>query len=47
MCEKCEFDHCEDPGMDRCMICNRCYCIMHMGSDGYCIDCFFGTGLFD
>ncbi|HOI71067.1 MAG TPA: hypothetical protein PL055_02670 [Methanobacterium sp.] len=45
MCDTCDF--CGNPGLGRCIVCNRCYCRDHMGSDGYCIDCFFGTGLFE
>ncbi|BDZ71466.1 hypothetical protein [Methanobacterium petrolearium] len=45
MCEKCDF--CGNPGLDKCIVCGRRYCIDHMGADGYCIDCFFGTGLFE
>jgi hypothetical protein len=29
MCDKCDF--CGNPGMDRCIVCHRCYCIDHMG----------------
>jgi hypothetical protein len=45
MCEECDF--CGAPGVDTCIVCERCYCLNHMGGDGYCVDCFFGTGLFD
>ncbi|OPX58026.1 MAG: hypothetical protein A4E25_01895 [Methanobacterium sp. PtaB.Bin024] len=45
MCEKCDF--CGDPGLDKCIICGKCYCIKHMGADGYCYECFTGSGLFD
>ncbi|GAB4313646.1 MAG: hypothetical protein Kow0019_13040 [Methanobacteriaceae archaeon] len=44
MCEECDF--CGEPGIDECIVCQRCYCPDHMGGDGYCVDCFFGTGLF-
>ena len=45
MCETCDF--CGNSGLDSCIVCGRCYCIDHMGGDGYCIDCFFGSGLFE
>ncbi|MDO5836948.1 MAG: hypothetical protein Q4P17_10595 [Methanobacterium sp.] len=44
MCDACDF--CGEAGLDTCIVCGRCYCFDHMGGDGYCVDCFFGSGLF-
>lgn len=44
MCDACNF--CGEAGLDTCIVCGRCYCFDHMGRDGYCVDCFFGSGLF-
>ncbi|MDI6842022.1 MAG: hypothetical protein QMC92_04375 [Methanothermobacter wolfeii] len=44
-CERCDF--CGKPAIGRCMVCGMCYCLDHMGGDGFCLDDFFGTGLFD
>ncbi|GAB6056521.1 hypothetical protein JCM15415_18370 [Methanobacterium movens] len=43
-CQKCDF--CDKPAVGKCLVCGRCYCQDHLGGDGYCVDDFFGSGLF-
>ncbi|QUH22382.1 hypothetical protein HYG87_00685 [Methanobacterium alkalithermotolerans] len=43
-CQKCDF--CGKPAAGKCIVCGRCYCQDHLGGDGYCVDDFFGSGLF-
>jgi hypothetical protein len=43
--EKCDF--CDNPAVSKCLVCGRLCCQDHLGADGYCLEDFFGSGMFD